>query len=87
VSTERPRDPSVVLDLSRRKKGRERSVMRASLVHAQRAAAPYVTMTRIALRALGRDRLARAGGLVLACLALVAVFADLLASDRPIVCR
>jgi peptide/nickel transport system permease protein len=44
-------------------------------------------MTRIAVARLGRDRLARAGALVLACLALVAVFADLLASDRPIACR
>ena len=41
-------------------------------------------MTRIALARLGRDRLARAGALVLACLALVGVFADLLASDLPV---
>src|SRR5581483_11558557 len=58
-----------------------------SLVQAQRVAAPYVTMTRIALATLGRDRLARAGALVLACLAMIAVFADLLASDRPVACR
>ena len=87
MSDERvPREPSVVLDLSRRK-DREASVVRASLVQAQRAAAPYVTMTRIALAALGRDRMARAGALVLACLAMVAVFADLLASDLPVACR
>jgi peptide/nickel transport system permease protein len=81
------RDPSVVLDLSRRKGDPPRSMVRDSLFEAKRAAAPYVTMTRIALGALGRDRLARAGALVLACLTLVAVFADVLASDRPIACR
>jgi len=79
-----PQEPSVVLELSRRKGA---AAVRDSLVGAQRVAAPYVTMTRIALARLGRDRLARAGALVLACLALVAVFADLLASDRPIACR
>lgn len=61
--------------------------MRDSLVDARQAAAPYVTMTRIALRRLGQDRLARAGALVLACMALVSVFADLLASDLPTLCR
>jgi len=86
VTQRPPRDPSVVLDLSRRK-GEPRSVVRESLFVAGRAAAPYVTTTRIALARLGRDRLARTGALVLACLALVAVFADLLASDRPLVCR
>jgi peptide/nickel transport system permease protein len=44
-------------------------------------------MTRIALSTLGRNRLARAGTLVLACLALVAIFADVLASDLPLVGR
>jgi peptide/nickel transport system permease protein len=82
-----PHDPSVVLDLSQRKGAAARAVMRDSLVGAQQVAAPYVTMTRIALARLGRDRMARAGALVLACLALVAVFADFLASDRPVVCR
>ncbi|MGD0524366.1 MAG: ABC transporter permease [Polyangiaceae bacterium] len=79
-----PHEPSVVLELSRRKGG---SAVRESLVDARRAAAPYVTMTRIALARLARDRLARVGALVLACLALVAVYADLLASDRPVACR
>jgi peptide/nickel transport system permease protein len=79
-----PQEPSVVLELSRRK---GTAAVRASIAGAQRAAAPYVTMTRIALARLGRDRLARAGALVLACLALVAVFADLLASDEPVACR
>jgi peptide/nickel transport system permease protein len=85
VSERRVPDPSVVIDLSRRKATRE--VVRESIVEARRVAAPYVTMTRIALRRLARDRLARGGALVLACLALVGVFADLLASDLPIVCR
>ncbi len=79
-----PHEPSVVLELSRRKGA---TAVRESLVDARRAAAPYLTMTRIALARLARDRLARAGALVLACLALVAVFADLLASDRPVACR
>jgi peptide/nickel transport system permease protein len=85
VSERRVPDPSIAIDLSRRKAPRE--VVRESIVEARRAAAPYVTMTRIALRQLGRDRLARAGALVLACLALVGVLADLLASDLPLVCR
>jgi peptide/nickel transport system permease protein len=82
-----PHEPSVVLELSRRKRDAARAAVRDSLVGARQAAAPYVTMTRIALARLGRDRMARAGALVLACLALVAVFADLLASERPIACR
>lgn len=82
-----PPDPSGVLDLSRRKRVSLPPSVRDSLADAKRAAAPYVTMTRIAVARLGRDRLARAGALVLACLALVAVFADLLASDLPVACR
>jgi peptide/nickel transport system permease protein len=84
VSERRVPDPSIAIDLSRRK---TRQVVRASLGAAQRVAAPYVTMTRIALRQLARDRFARVGGLVLVCLALVAVFADVLASDLPLACR
>jgi ABC-type dipeptide/oligopeptide/nickel transport system permease subunit len=92
-------DPSETIDLSRRKDGlpppppparepsEEGSVVVQSLRQAKRAAAPYLTTTRIALARLGRDRLARAGALVLACLALLAVFADVLASDRPVACR
>ena len=83
MSGRRAPDPSVVIDLSRRK---TREVVRESIVEARRAAAPYVTMTRIALRRLARDRLARAGALVLACLALVGVLADLMASDLPLAC-
>jgi peptide/nickel transport system permease protein len=44
-------------------------------------------MTRIALAQLARNRLARLGGLLLATLAIVAVFADLLASSQPVLCR
>jgi peptide/nickel transport system permease protein len=83
-------EPSVAIDLSRRKEVSENAnveVLRRSVVEAQRAAAPYVTMARIALKRLARDRLARAGGLALALLALIGVFADVLASDLPIACR
>ncbi len=79
-------EPSVAIDLSRRKDGAKHD-LRESLYEARRAAMPYVTMTRIALATLARDRLARAGTLVLACLAVVAIFADLLASDLPLACR
>jgi peptide/nickel transport system permease protein len=79
-------EPSVAIDLSRRK-DTTAGVVRHSIVEAQQAAAPYVTMARIALMRLARDRLARAGGLALALLALVGVFADVLASDLPIACR
>ena len=84
-------DPSVAIDLQRRKlRGRVASadeVMRASLVDVRRAAAPYVTMTRIALSQLARNRLARLGGLLLAAFVLLAALADGLASDLPVVCR
>jgi peptide/nickel transport system permease protein len=79
-------EPSVAIDLSRRKDSAKHDI-RESLYEARRAAMPYVTMTRIALATLARDRLARAGTLVLACLAVVAIFADLLASDLPLACR
>ncbi|MDB4994403.1 MAG: Dipeptide transport system permease protein DppC [Myxococcaceae bacterium] len=42
---------------------------------------------RIAFLQLRRRRFAFAGALFIACLALVAVFADLLASDLPIACK
>lgn len=87
--------PTVAIDLSRRKRrkgdgAREPAnleVLRHSLVEARQAAAPYVTMARIAMTRLARDRLARTGALVLALLAFVGVFADVLASDLPIACR
>jgi peptide/nickel transport system permease protein len=44
-------------------------------------------MTRIALAQLARSRSARLGGVLLACVGLVALSADLLASDLPIACR
>jgi peptide/nickel transport system permease protein len=88
VSGERfSREPSVVLELSRRKSTAAGGRVHDSLAGATRAAEPYVTMTRIALGRLGRDRLARAGALVLACLALVGIFADLLAGRLPVVAR
>jgi peptide/nickel transport system permease protein len=101
-------EPSVAIDLSRRKDASEPAgirvvheqangdvvrehayadLVRRSLVGAQQAAAPYVTMARITLSRLARDRLARMGGLALALLALIGVFADLLASDLPLACR
>lgn len=62
-------------------------VLRHSMVGARRAAAPYVTMMRIALSRLARDRQARAGGIVMALFVLMGVFSDVLASDLPILCR
>src|SRR5262249_13621154 len=79
-------DPSVVIDLSRRK-SRTREIVRDSVVAAAHGAAPYLTGGRIALAQLGRSRLARFGSLVLVALALVAIFADLLASTLPLACR
>jgi len=70
-----------------RRKAPAGQLVRASIFGATRAATPYVTMARIAVARLALSRLARAGGLVLACLALIAVFAELLASDLPIACR
>ena len=95
MSSERPvhdaGEPSVAINLSRKKAYAARlatnRAVRDSLVEARRVAAPYVSSLRIALARLAADRLARLGALVLACLALVAVFADLLASDLPLACR
>jgi peptide/nickel transport system permease protein len=94
VSKKRPSDPadrSVAIDLSRRKlhvtAATADEIVRASLVEVRRGAAPYVTMTRLALAHLARSRLARLGGLVLAAFLLVAVLADMLASDLPVLCR
>jgi peptide/nickel transport system permease protein len=75
------------IDLKRRKAPWRSEGVRDSLTEVRLEAAPYVTMTRIALGQLARSRLARAGALLLATLVVVAVFADLLASSRPLVCR
>jgi peptide/nickel transport system permease protein len=61
--------------------------VRASIARVGKEAAPYVTMTRIALAELGRSRLARIGGLLFAVVGFLAVSADLWASDLPIACR
>lgn len=81
-----PHEPSVAIDLSRRKDASSPRLVRDSMYEVSRVAAPYVTMARLSLRRLVRDRIARAGAFVLACLALVAVFADVLASDLPLAC-
>jgi peptide/nickel transport system permease protein len=89
-------DPSVAIDLSRRKRrtpptsavaAAADEVVRESLIEARRAAAPYVTMTRIALAQLAGSRLVRLGGLLLAAVVVVAALADMLASNLPVVCR
>jgi peptide/nickel transport system permease protein len=84
-------DLSVAIDLQRRKlRGAVASAddaVRGAVGEVGRAAAPYVTMTRIALAQLARDRLARLGGLLLAAFVLVAALADGLASDLPVICR
>jgi len=80
-------DAGHAIDLSRRKQSWPGDSVRGSLSEAGRVAAPYLTMTRIAMAQLSRSRLARLGAVVLASLALVAVFADLLASELPIACR
>ncbi len=90
-------EPGPTIDLSRRRGSHAKSdvtreharlhVLRHSMGGARRAAAPYVTMTRIALTRLSRDRQARAGGIVLALFVLMGIFSDVLASDLPIVCR
>jgi peptide/nickel transport system permease protein len=85
VSDETPDAPSITIDLARRKHTGDQ--LRESIYLARRVAAPYTTMARLAVARLGRDRLARAGALVLACLALVAVLSEVLAGDLPLVCH
>jgi len=94
-------EPSVAIELSRRKtiqpgpgpsavapeRAAPIAVVRRSLAPAWRIAAPYMTTTRIAVSRLTRDPMARAGALILALLAMFAIFADLLASELPIACR
>lgn len=73
--------PNEVIDLARRKSGLSRTV------EPPRAIAPYTSAVGIALGQLKKSRLARTGALVLAVLTLVAVFADLAASDLPLACK
>jgi peptide/nickel transport system permease protein len=80
-------DSHGALRLSRRKAASGARLVRTSVVAARRVAAPYETMTRVALAQIARSRLARLGGIILAALAIVALSADLLASDLPIACR
>jgi peptide/nickel transport system permease protein len=75
-------EPSVAINLSRRKKR-----VRALRASPREQIAPYATLFRIAIDRLKRSRIARAGALVVACLAMIAVFADVLANDLPIACR
>jgi peptide/nickel transport system permease protein len=93
------KEASVAIDLSRRKGPRHPGdarghatlghirELRDSLVEVKSVAAPYVTTLRITRARLARDRRARVGALVLALMALLGIFADLLASDLPIACR
>ncbi len=92
-----PDHPEVAIDLARRKDGSTPNVnraavageeaIRASLVGAQHAAAPYLVETRSLFARMAADRFTRAGLLVLACLVMAAVLAEMLASDLPIACR
>jgi peptide/nickel transport system permease protein len=75
------------LQLSRRKTSSQARLVRTSVVAARRAAAPYATMTRIAVARIAQNRLARVGGLLLVVLAVVALLADFLASDLPLACH
>jgi ABC-type dipeptide/oligopeptide/nickel transport system permease subunit len=75
------------LELLRPKQLPGSRLVRESLVEARRAAGPYTATTRVALAQMVRSRAARFGALVLASLALVAIFADFLASDLPIACH
>jgi peptide/nickel transport system permease protein len=75
------------LELLRPKQVPASRLVRASILEARRAASPYTTTTRVALSQMVRNRLARSGALVLASLALVAIFADFLASNLPVACH
>jgi peptide/nickel transport system permease protein len=82
-----PSDRHTALDLSQRKRRSTAGVVRASLVEARRAAAPYTGATRDVLRNVARSRLARLGALILAVVAAIALLADCIASDLPLACR
>jgi peptide/nickel transport system permease protein len=86
--SEEPRlspEPSIALDLSRRKKPSSRPPPPPRGV--EERLMPYASALRIALDQLERSRLARLGAFVLASLVLTAVFADLFASELPLACR
>jgi peptide/nickel transport system permease protein len=97
VSDEPDPTPEHAINLSRRKDPSSRDVsraaaegsevLRASIAGARRVAAPYVRETQSLVGRLGADRFTRVGALVLACLAMIAVMGDFLASDWPVVCR
>ena len=82
-------EESVALDLTRLKGGALRGAHLAQRVLRApgEAAAVYTSVLRITIGQLAKSRLARAGALVVSCLALIAIFADVLASDRPIACH
>ena len=81
-------ETSVAIDLSRRKRQANAEPPRRGIAAAaQERIAPYTSMVRIALEQLQRSHMARAGALVVACLTMIAIFADVLASELPIVCR
>jgi peptide/nickel transport system permease protein len=73
---------SIAVDLSRLK-ARRAAIARG----AQERIEPYASALRISIDQLAKNRLARAGALVLACIALTAVFAEMFASELPIACR
>jgi peptide/nickel transport system permease protein len=82
-----PGDTHTALDLSQRKRRSTAGMVRASIVEARRAAAPYTGATRDVFRNLARSRLARLGALILAAVAAIALLADCIASDLPLACR
>jgi peptide/nickel transport system permease protein len=61
--------------------------VRTSLAEARRAVAPYTATTRVAWSSAAKNPLARLGAIILAVFGLIAIFAELLASDLPLVCR
>jgi peptide/nickel transport system permease protein len=86
-----PRDPgdppsndSVAIALARKKSARKKDGRRA---RALAGVAPYTTVARLVRDRLVSSGTARAGACVLLLLAVTAIFAELLASDLPVLCR
>ena len=75
---------SKAINLSRRK--RQKAAIVQGARRAQERIEPYATVFRITVRQLEKNRFARLGAVLVACLALIAIFADVLASELPIVC-